>query len=550
MADLKNSKFFYPILIFLIWLFMYIICNSLWEHQIWWDETSYLSTARGIVRDFDFSSRTTTVQGTLKYNFPQHTHHYPLHSVYMAIFLKLFGDNLNSGYLSVWISGLITVLFIYLTCNLFFPEKKFLSFIVGISFMFFPRILHYFDSGMMEIPCCALLSMTSCFVFKNLKLGKINPFLIALFSIWLYCYKSLFVGTVFGFLVLIILSSAFKDLNIKSKFNGFQNVCVYLGLFVFLYIVLSKFIFLSLAPMMNFLSRLETPEGAYADFAGGFLSDPFGYIKISLAILYQNFIVNYSIYNVVRENGLDAFYVSIPNVYEYNIYLITIFFISVFLITLWKRINSLGRLYILFTISSIFFMNFFFALIAGGSPGILCRYNIHFVPNLLISFVIILNELKNDFMKFYLPNKVAINIISCTLFLIVYIPYYRSANAVMDWEKKTYSGIANGNSKLIEKFTGNTNLRFIYFTVGNHSTWNNYPLRVIAMEATGEQIKKLNYKLGVPIEYLFIFPHNYLFKENQDKILKALPIIDNWYTFYGFDKDSKVFVYRFNPVNK
>ena len=88
---------------------------------------------------------------------------------------------------------------------------------------------------------------------------------------------------------------------------------------------------------------------------------------------------------------------------------------------------------------------------------------------------------------------------------------------------------------------------FVYFTIGTHTTWDSFPTRVVLMEATNEQIKKLNLKLPKPIEYLFLNPNNNLFKLNQDLILKGQPIIDNWYTLYGIDPEDKIVVYKFRP---
>ena len=77
----KTGNFLFIGCIFLIWLITYIICTIVWEQRIGLDETSYLSTAKGISESFDFNSRFFTVLGILKYGFPHHTHHYPLYPI-------------------------------------------------------------------------------------------------------------------------------------------------------------------------------------------------------------------------------------------------------------------------------------------------------------------------------------------------------------------------------------------------------------------------------------------------------------------------------------
>lgn len=84
-------------------VFCYLFCTLFWEQKLQWDGVFYLSCARGIARDFDFSSRTNSVLGLLKYPFSQHNHHYLLHSIYLTAFLKLFGENINAAYFTLLI---------------------------------------------------------------------------------------------------------------------------------------------------------------------------------------------------------------------------------------------------------------------------------------------------------------------------------------------------------------------------------------------------------------------------------------------------------------
>ena len=114
MTSNKQIKFLYIGLIFLIWIITYFLYSVIWEQKIGWDETSYLAVARGIAENLDFSSRFNTVLGLIKFPFPQHNHHYPIYSIYLAIFFKLFGVSLPVAYFSTWLAALVACIFIYL----------------------------------------------------------------------------------------------------------------------------------------------------------------------------------------------------------------------------------------------------------------------------------------------------------------------------------------------------------------------------------------------------------------------------------------------------
>ena len=128
----------------------------------------------------------------------------------------------------------------------------------------------------------------------------------------------------------------------------------------------------------------------------------------------------------------------------------------------------------------------------------------------------------------------------------LYFPYYFLSNQMKIRNDSVYNSVAHNNSEIVRKFIGGSNPSFIYFHTGQHTTWDLYPIRVILMDATNNQIKKINSLIPKPIEYLFLQPANELFKENQDLIIKGQPIIDNWYTFYGFDQINNVVVYKLN----
>ena len=532
-----QSNTFYLVLITVIWLIVYIICQLLFEQKLGWDEVSYLTAARGIAEDFDFSSRTTTVMGLIKYAFPQHTHHYPLLSIYYAIFFKLFGVSLKVAYFATWFSGLITCIFVFLILLIMLEDNKFLSFILAISFLFLPRIINQCDSAMMEIPGCALISLLTFFVFRDLLKGKLNPVLLAIAAMWLYFYKSLFLGIIVGFLALILIT--------YSSSLIYLNFLIYIGGITILYFIFTKFVFLPLAPMMNFHTRQEGLEGPYADFAGGFFSDVFGNIKINLIDFYNKVICRYFPINFIIHPEQEKFYTFSPDWHELGIYLLVFFYVVIFSIFLWSKLKSLQKAFILFTVTSITAFNIIFILISTASINLLCRYNLIYLPLLLISFGIILYENLEILKPFVLKYGKASYYLILSFLSILYIPYYISSSILKIRTNDVYHNFAHLNSEIVKNIVGNSSPKFIYFNTGTHTTWDLYPTRVILMEATNEQIKKLNLKLPTPIEYLFLNFNDNLFKINKDLILKGLPIIDNYYTLHRVDPENHIVVYRF-----
>ena len=534
-----KEKWLYPILLFFIWLANYFFYLIIWEHKLGWDEISYLSTARGIAENFDFSGRTTSIMGLIKYPFPQNNHHYPVYSAYLAIFFKFLGVSLKTAYLSTWLSALAASFFIYLTLLLVTEKQRFFSFCLAGSFLFFPRIPDYCDSAMMEIPGCALVSILIYFIFCEIKKGKLNPIFLGAAFIWLYFFKSLFIGILFGFLALIILFYSKKSLLI--------NIFLYVLTIGLLYFIFTKFIFLPLTPMMNFHPRLEGIEGQYADFAGGFFSNIWGNLAINLDVFFQNVIRRYYPLNAMYYPNNDAFYILLPAWFELGAYFLSYFYIIVFSLLLWNKLSSVQRLFIIFTVISIFFFNIIFICLAGGSYGLVSRYNLIYVPLILVSFGIILWECRNYYTQFVQEHKKGSVFILVSLILLAYFPIYYSANLITQWDKNVYHDIGNKNSEIVKHFIGDSVPMFVYFTTGTHTTWDSYPTRIVQFEASAAQISKINAKLPQPIKFLFLNPNNYLFRENQDSIINGKPIVNNTYSFYGFDQANKIVVYRYNP---
>ena len=204
------------------------------------------------------------------------------------------------------------------------------------------------------------------------------------------------------------------------------------------------------------------------------------------------------------------------------------------------------RAYIIYTSTSIVFLNLIFNLIAASCLGVRCRYNLLYVPLLLVSTATIIWVNRNYFQPFLSEHRKGTIIISLIFILFIYFPYSYAAILVAAWNKELYHNIAHKNMEIVRRFIGEYRPMTIYFHSGQHTNWDLYPTRVVLMEMRTEQLRKINEKLPKPIEYLFLQPSNTLFKENQDLIMKGQPIVDNWYTFLGVDGENKIVVYKLN----
>ena len=526
----KTGNFLFIGCIFLIWLITYIICTIVWEQRIGLDETSYLSTAKGISESFDFNSRFFTVLGILKYGFPHHTHHYPLYPIYLALFFKLFGATLQVAYFSTWFSGLITCIFIYLLMVEMTGSDSFYSFFTAVSFLFLPRIINYCDTAMMEIPGCALLSMCCYFIFRGLNTRKINPLIAGLLAIWLFLFKSLYFGVVAGIALLILIAKDKWTLRVIDFFK-------YIGIMSGIYFLLIKFVFLPLAPMMNFTKKQEN-LGTYIDSFGGFFYDPIdnlilnvkGFLKLIVFQYYPKF-------PLILFEGEEGTYLLTPSWFDFALFWIVFFYVCLFLIFLWKDISAANRIFILFSIFSIIVMNVIFTLLVVTNTGQKCRHNTLYYPLLLISGSLLLRPL-------FLKYKRKFSLVLLSVILLLYFPFFVSQSKAEEWSKLKYHTMLSNRSEIIKKFLRGSKPMFIYFNDSTHTTWDLFPVRVILQESTNMRMKEMNSKLPKPIEYLFLSPQNNLFKENQDLILKGKPIIDNKYILYGIDNLNKIVVYK------
>ena len=252
-----KGKFFYPLLIFIVWLVAYIISQLLFDQKLGWDEVAYMSVAKGIADNFDFSARTYTVMGLIKHGYPTHFINFPIFPVYLAVFFKLFGSSLYVAYFANWLLALGVLLLLYFIFLMLSENNHKISFLVSMSYLFCPGILRNCDSAMMEQGGCFLLCLFVYFILKDYHSGKFNYFTVIKFAftfLILWMYKSLYVGIFFGLLAFIFLAYnsklSGKELNTRVRLPIFLIMSY--GLFVLFYYLLSKFVFLPVAPMLTF----------------------------------------------------------------------------------------------------------------------------------------------------------------------------------------------------------------------------------------------------------------------------------------------------------
>lgn len=540
MVNKYSEKIIYPALIFIIWLIVYFISVQILGNPFEWDESKYLATAKGIAENFDFSSRSTTIQGLLKYSYPQHTTHYPLHSLYIAVFFKIFGASPGVAIFSTWFCTFLTCIFIYFIMLLLTENNRLFSFLTSITFLFLPRVINHTNSVMMEAPGCALITILTFLVFKLLSQGKINPFILAVCAAWLFLYKSLFIGAVFGFLSLLIFNSDKKSVRFK-----WLSVFLYLITAFVFYFSFTKFVFLPLAPWIDFSRIQQGVDGAYADFDGGFLRDPLNNAISSLKALYLIITRGYfpSIPVDLDKNTITGSYVTSPIWLESGLYFLILFYVIAFLFFFWEKLLPIQKSFILFSVISILVFNVIFNIFIETNLGPRCRYNFIYVPLLLMSVATLIWSSK-DCIKGEYKNKLIFVLISLLIF--VYFPVYYGGSKISSWNKKSMHEIIVKNTEIIKKYIGDSRPVFIYSTGASFVTWDLFPVREIFTQAKNDYIKKINSSLPKPIEYLFLSTKDYLFNENKDLILMAEPIIDNWYTFYGVDIPNNIVIYRLN----
>ncbi len=552
MNSKKNNKsnFFYIGLITVIWLVTYILSQILLEQKLGWDEVGFMSVAKGIADNFNFSSRSYTVMGLIKQGYPSNLINFPIFSIYLAVFFKLFGASLKVAYFSTWLCALGVCILIYLILLLLLENNQKLAFIVSASYLFFPGVLKTCDSAMMEQMGCFLLSLAVYLILKDYVKGTFNygtvlKFSLSFLIIWLY--KSLFVGFFFGALVFILFaySSKISGKKLNTKIPLFLFITLSYGIFVVLFYVLEKFVFLPVSPMMSFF-MIHDPRQLYADFLGGFFYDFFENAISNIVRFFAYAVIPYFIYPTTYVQPSSKVFAFMAHV----IYLAMYFFLTCVTMILtcacWKRLLPQARLFVGMTLGTIISFNLIFNFLFSTTYENMWRYNIYSLPLFLCYVTLILNA-NYQYIKPFVQEHPLVTKALLSFVLVFYcLPLSLSMlrTQLIIWN--IYNQTAKSNAVLIKAFIKDEHPKFIYLNDGTHTTFTDYPICQVFKDATNEQLEIINKILPEPIEYLFLRPDDWLFKNNKDLILMTSPIINDQYKFCGYNKETQTFGYRIN----
>lgn len=546
------SKYFksYPVLILLIWFVVYVLSQILFAQKLGWDEVDYLSVARGISEDFDFSSRTYTIMGILKHGYPTHFINIPLYSVFIAVFFKLFGTSLKVAYFLSWLSCLGICLLLYFIFLLLSDGNRKLSFFVSMSYLFCPGILRNCDSAMMEQTGIFLLCLFLFLILRDFKKGTIGfltTLKVAIGFLILWIYKSLFIGIFFGTFAFILFafSTKLNSYKLNSKLPLFAFLLLSYGIFAILYILLKKFVFLPVAPMMNFTQDLEAKQ-LYADFLAGFFQNfPESFIR-NIQSFFTITLGQYFIYPSPYTNPNSQFFVFLPFVVFIGIYFLLFFISIILLFASWKKLSPTQKLFSIFTITSIISFNLIFNVFFSTTYENVMRYNMYYLP-LYLCFVILIFSVNHEYRKPFIQEHPRVSkSIFTLLFLFVYVPVFLSVMNLQQifWDR--YHTRAKLNDEIIKSVIKDEKPMFIYFNDGIHTSFTHYPIRRVMKDATNEQFLKVNEILPEPIKYVFLKPSDWLFQINQQKILMSEPILNDMYKLEGFNNVYQIVVYKYN----
>ena len=550
-TKISNKNFFYPILIFAVWFVVYLLTQAFLMQNFGWDEVSYMSQAKGIATDFDFSSRAYTVMGVLKHGYPTNLINFPLFAMYLAVFFKLFGVSLKVAYFSSWLCALGVCLLIYFIFLLLVPEHRKLAFGVSIAYLLFPGILKTCDSAMMEQAGCFLVCLATYLILKDYVKGVFNystvlKFVLSFLVLWLY--KSLFVGFFFGAFIFIIFaySPKISGKKLSTKIPLWLFILLSYGIFIVLYLICEKFVFLPVAPMMNFTPTLEAKQ-LYSDFLGGFFYDLPGNISTNLTSFFNYVVAPYFIYPLAYTNPASQFFVFVPHV----VYLIICFFIFVrtfvFTFAAWKNLLPQARLFIGLTLGMIISFNVIFNFLFSTTYENMWRYNVYSLPLFLCYVVLIFQATSHYLKQFMTEHPVVIKSMLSFVFVFLWVPLFLSMLNVQLVLWDGYHMRAKQSALFIRSVLKEDRPKFIYFNDGSHITFDLYPMQQVFKDATNEQLLTVNSILPEPIKYLFLKSNDWLFENNKDLIAEEKPILDGQYELherFEFSEEVQLVVYK------
>ncbi len=544
--NIKNDNLKNLLFITIVWFFVYCFCQVILEQKLGWDEINYLSVARGIAENFDYSARSYTVMGLLKHGFPTHSINYPVSSFYIALFFKLFGASLKVAYFSTWLAGLGVCILIYFIFNLFSENKK-LSVLVSLSYLLYPGFIRNFDSAMMEQLGNCLLCLFTYLIFKDYIKGLFDwrtLLKIVFMCLILWIYKTLFVGIFYGILSFIFLSS--KDLvgeKVTFKIHPILFTLLNFAIFAGLLFICMKWIFLPVAPMMNFTIDKEYSQ-VYSDFLAGYFNDfPNSFLTNVVNSFY--ILKTFFIYPSHYVEPQSHFFIFIPYIVLISFYFLVLIFSILFLFLVWHLLKPEEKTFIVFTITSILGFNVTFFTIFITTYENMWRYNLYYLPLYLITIGIVLKSLNTYFDNFYQRNKIFSYLFVLVFIVFIYTPLTFSAMKMQKISYDYYHNQAKMNGMLVSKVLEKYPSRFIYLNDGSHTAFTSFPTIQIMKDATNEQLLQINKILPEPIGFLFLKQSDWLAVNNKEQILKSEPILNNSYVYYSYEPTTNTVIYRY-----
>jgi len=263
--------------------------------------------------------------------------------------------------------------------------------------------------------------------------------------------------------------------------------------------------------MMSFSYEQEINQ-TYADFLGGYLNNFCGNVFSSVKYFFSVIIPPFFIMPSSFTPGPGDLQMLTGLYFSLKIYYFLIFIMIVLTFAYWKRLLPLEKVFVLFSLSSIIFFNIVFNLLFRSFHSNLWRYNLYYLP-LFICCLWIFIKASIVYMKpFYSEHPTASKYILLLFLIFIYSPLFISTFIHYLRYEEWAHNMGRGNAQVIEAFLKNEKPKYIYFNGGSHIPYTRYPLKQIYLDATSEQLLKMNNILPEPIEFLILKPTDWLFR--------------------------------------
>lgn len=544
----KTNNLVYIGLITLIWLITYIICQFVFDQKLGWDEVAYMSVAKGIATDFDFSARAYTIMGILKHGYPTNLINFPIYPIYLAIFFKIFGCSLKVAYFSNWCAALGTCLLIYFVFLELSEKSHKSAFVISLSYLFFPGVLKNCDSAMMEQAGCFLVSLCVFLIVRDYVKGRFNYFTVLKFSLSfliLWLFKSLFIGFFFGSLVFIFLvySSKITGGKINTSLPVYLFILLSYGFFVILFYLIKKYVFYPVAPMMTF-SQMQEFTQVYAEPLGGYFNNFPGNFYENIKYFFTLILAPYFIYPA----GFLKYTGELLNTPGHFVCLGMYVFVflsgAILAFGLWRKLSSIQRVFVCFSFVTILSFNIVFNFFLMSFHSNIWRYNVYYLPIYLCFVGVIVKVGYESVSLFVKEHPIVSKALLFLSFFFIYLPLFLTMIVHNSYLETWYHDRAKNNAEMVKTFLQDSRPVFIYLNDGTHTTFTQYPVRQVFKDATNEQLIRVNKILPEPIEFLFLRTSDWLFKNNQQAILKGEPIINGQYKLLGYNNNAQIIVYK------